>query len=181
MSSTRVLPQLSTARLELRPAGLTDVDALQALWAEPLVRRFLWDDREVTREMARAQLEEALAQDERGLGLWTLWPHGAPRLMGCAGLLPASTAAQLEPRLAGMIEPVVALAPTAWKRGYAHEALMELLRHARDELGLAELCGVTDVPNVDSDRMLRRAGFEPLGECDGPKYRLRTYLWRSAR
>jgi hypothetical protein len=35
---------------------------------------------------------------------------------------------------------------------------------------------LTDVPNAASDRMLRRAGFVPLGETAGPRYPLRTYL-----
>jgi RimJ/RimL family protein N-acetyltransferase len=98
-------------------------------------------------------------------------------VVGCAGLLPVTTAAESEPRLAGLVEPLVALRPEAWGRGLAAEALGALQHHAADALGLARLAGVTDVPNAASDRMLRRAGFRPLGECDGPAHRLRTYLW----
>lgn len=41
------------------------------------------------------------------------------------------------------------------------------------------LAGVADVPNVRSDRMLRRAGFDVPGEVPEPRHALRTYLWQA--
>jgi RimJ/RimL family protein N-acetyltransferase len=169
---------------------LSDVDALWALWSDPDVRRFLWDDRSITREEAAATVSDCLALRDQGLGLWLLLrvhdpsesadsDESAP--IGCAGLLPVTTAAEYEPRLAGLVEPLVALAPNAWHRGYAHEALTTLLAYASTTLGFARLAGVTDVPNVASDRMLRRAGFVVLGESAGPRHPLRTYVWDAAR
>jgi RimJ/RimL family protein N-acetyltransferase len=184
-----VQPTLTTPRLVLRPARPADLDALWALWTAPEVRRFLWDDRAVTRAEAADALADCLALGDRGLGLWIVGARAAgaaaggapaadaPAPLGCAGLLPVDVAAAYEPRLAGLVEPLVALAPAAWRRGYAGEALAALQAHARGALGLARLAGVTDVPNAASDRMLRRAGFAPLGEADGPRHRLRTYLW----
>ncbi len=170
-------PTLVTPRLRLRPVTSTDTDALWALWTTPEVRRFLWDDRTITRDEAAATVQDGLALGGDGLGLWMIEaePSGAP--LGCAGLLPATTAAEFEPRLAGLMEPLVALAPEAWGHGYAEEALRALLAHATDTLGLASLAGVTDVPNTRSDRMLRRVGFTVLSEVPGPRYELRTYLW----
>jgi RimJ/RimL family protein N-acetyltransferase len=162
----RVQPTFETQRLQLRPATLADLDALWALWTAPAVRRFLWDDRAITRDEAAA-----------ALGLWVIEARGEVGATGCAGLLPVSTAAEHDPRLAGLVEPLVALAPAAWGRGYAGEALAALLGHAAGALGLARLAGVTDGPNVASDRMLRRAGFRVLGEVPGPRHGLRTYLW----
>lgn len=138
-------PALSTARLSLRPVTLGDVDTLRTVWTDPLVRKYLWDDREISREEAATTL-------------------AAGTLLGCADLLPVSTAAEYDPRLAGLVEPLVALTPRAWGRGYAAEALAGLQRYARSALGLERLAGVTDVPNAASDRMLRRAGCRVLGE-----------------
>lgn len=183
-----MLPALRTPRLALRPAAAGDLDALWALWTEPSVRRFLWDDRIVERDEAAATLAECVALAERGLGLWLVHPLAADaeapapdEPVGCAALLPVSTAADFEPRLAGLVEPLVALHPRAWGRGYAAEALAAAQRHAVEALGLDRLAGVTDVPNLASDRMLRRAGFVPLGECAGPRHPLRTYVWRAPR
>jgi RimJ/RimL family protein N-acetyltransferase len=168
-------PTLATRRLTLRPADARDLDALHAIWATPEVRRYLWDDQEVTRAMAEAALADALALGASGLGLWVLEAREA--VIGCAGLFPVRTAAEHEPRIAGMTEPLVALSPAVWGRGYAGEALAALLAYAAETLGLDRLAGVTDVPNTASDRMLRRAGFEVLGETTGPRYPMRTYLW----
>lgn len=176
-------PALQTTRLALRPATLADVDALWALWTTPAVREFLWDDREIARDEAMATLADCVALGAQGLGLWMLNelgppPPGTGSFLGCAGLLPVSTAAEYDARLTGLIEPLVALTPSAWGRAYATEALAELVRYSSRALGLTRLAGVTDVPNTRSDRMLRRAGFTVLGEVAGPRYPLRTYLWR---
>jgi RimJ/RimL family protein N-acetyltransferase len=174
-------PTLLTVRLALDPAGADDLDALWALWTDPDVRRYLWDDRVVARHEAEAVLADCAGLAPGGLGLWMLRPRrdgGArPAALGCAGLLPVGAIAAAEPRLAGLVEPVVALAPAAWGRGYAAEALGALLGHATGALGLARVAGFTDAPNAASDRMLRRAGFRPLGEVPGPRHRIRTYLY----
>jgi RimJ/RimL family protein N-acetyltransferase len=88
----------------------------------------------------------------------------------------ASTAAEYDPRLAGAIEPLAAFAPAVWGRGYATEALAAVVRHAFEQLGLAQLAAVVDVPNEASRSLARRLGFEITGECEGPRYRLRTYV-----
>ena len=170
-------PPLDTHRLALRPARSSDVDELWALWTDDRIRRYLWDDREITRDEAAATLADCLALADQGLGLWLVMHRAAP--IGCAALLPVSTAAEYEPRLAGLVEPLVALRPSAWGQGFAQEALGALLTHASAGLGLTQLAGVSDVPNVASDRMLRRAGFKVLSETAGPRYPLRTYLWRA--
>lgn len=109
-------PTLVTARLVLRPATETDGEALWTLWTDPLVRRFLWDDRVIDRNEAMATVTECCALAPQALGLWMLeanrnepspspFPDGT--VVGCAGLLPVSVAAEFEPQLAGLIEPLV--------------------------------------------------------------------------
>jgi ribosomal-protein-alanine N-acetyltransferase len=181
MSTPGTQPVFTTARLELVPTQLSDVDTLWAIWTDPAVRRFLWDDRAINRDEATATITDCLALATEGLGLWTIVvPAMNDARVGCAGLLPVSTAAEFEPRLAGLVEPIVALAPGVWRHGYASEALDALVTYASTNLGLPRLAGVSDVPNVSSDRMLRRAGFVVLSEVPGPRYRLRTYVWEPA-
>jgi [ribosomal protein S5]-alanine N-acetyltransferase len=176
-------PTFTTSRLVLRPAEPADLDTLWALWTDAAVRRFLWDDRVIDRDDAAATLADCLALSAEGLGLWLIQGREAqgtddtPNVsLGCAGLLPVSSAATYEPRLASLVEPLVALTPGVWGRGYAQEALAALVSHAHTTLGLPRLAAVTDVPNVASDRMLRRAGFTVLSEQPGPRFPLRTYL-----
>ena len=167
---------LHSQRLVLQPVGGADLDELWRFWTTPEVRRFLWDDRLITRDEAASTIADCEALAERGLGLWVLRSSEAAPLIGCAGLFPVMTAATYEPRLAGFVEPLVALTPENWGHGYAVEALQALIGYATSHLGLTQLAAVTDMPNVRSDLMLRRAGFVELSETDGPKYRLRTYL-----
>lgn len=169
------LPALSTTRLALAPATRGDVEALWAIWRDPDVRRYLFDDTPVTRERAVEVFDSCLALVPEGLGLWTVCRRGAAPVIGCVGLLRVTSIADYDPRLAGAVEPLAAFTPSVWGNGYAHEALAAALAYGFGSLGLAKMAAVTDVPNDASDRMVRRAGFHISGECDGPKYRLRTY------
>ncbi|MEP0746976.1 MULTISPECIES: hypothetical protein [unclassified Coleofasciculus] len=44
---------LHTDRLRLRPCQMDDLDSLHELWIDTDVRRFLFDDRLISREEAR--------------------------------------------------------------------------------------------------------------------------------
>ncbi len=97
--------------------------------------------------------------------------------MGCAALLPVGTSAEYYPPFAGAVEPLIALAPAFWGRGYAQEALTALIEYAIGTLRLDRLVAVNDVPNAASDRLLQRLGFVSCAETDGPRYRLRHYTF----
>jgi ribosomal-protein-alanine N-acetyltransferase len=169
------LPRFFTERLQLRPAAASDLDALWAIWRDPDVRRYLFDDRTVTRELAGEALGDCLGMNDAGLGLWIVTVHGDEAPIGCVGLLRVGKMAEYDPTLAGKVEVLAALAPSVWGRGYAREALGRLVVYAVDTLGSSELAGVCDVPNLASDRMLKGLGFMPQLECEGPRYRIRTY------
>lgn len=173
-------PPLSTPRLSLEPAADTDLDVLWAIWRDPDVRRYLFDDQPVTRERAAGIVLDCLAQRADGLGLWMMRERSAAEVIGCAGLLRVATSAQYDPRLTGAIEPLVVLAPRVWRRGYAREALDAILAYGFGALGLPQIAAVNDAPNAASDRLVRHLGFRLAGECDGPHYRMRTY-WLTAR
>jgi ribosomal-protein-alanine N-acetyltransferase len=169
-------PILDTARLRLRPAGEADIQELWALWREPQVRQFLWDNVVIDRNRARETIHDFEAVAAQGLGLWTIVQRDdSAGLVGCAALTRVGTAAQYYPPIAGAVEPLVALARRFWYRGYGVETLTVLVEYATETLLLERLVGVTDVPNIASDRLLRRVGFVPCAETDGPRHRLRHY------
>ena len=169
-------PTFETTRLTLVPAAASDLETLWALWSDREVRRFLFDDQEVSRELATEVLSGLLAAAPRGLGLWLARERASAAAIGCGALMPVGNAAEYEPALAGLVEPMAALHPAWWGRGYATEALRALVDHAFGALDLPRIAGVTDVPNEASHRMLLRLGFILRGECAGPHYRLRTYM-----
>lgn len=51
-------PILESPRLRLRPVAPDDSAALWALWCDPDVRRYLWDDRVISREEADARVAD---------------------------------------------------------------------------------------------------------------------------
>lgn len=159
------------------PATPNDVDALWAVWREPDVRRYLFDDQPVTRErVVEILVERALPQAKRNLGLWTVRARRVTRVIGAVALLQVDDAiAAYDTRLAGGVEPVASFAPAAWGLGYATEALEPLLHHGFTACGLEEIVAVVDVPNEASHRLVRRLGFRMTGEADGPYYRMRMY------
>ena len=178
---THILPTLQTPRLTLRAAQRDDLDALQRIWNEQLVRRYLFDDSPVDNVLASSVLESCISVAGNGYGLWILSARASQAVVGCASLLQAAVAAEHEPRLAGLLEPMVALEPQYWGMGYASEALAAVLDHAFRALAVPTVSAVNDVPNAASERMLLRANFSPLSEVDGPRYRMRTYILSRSR
>ena len=176
-----MLLNLTTPRLALCPATDADLDALWRLLTDPQVRRYLCDDRVLSRAEVQAMLAESIAQWPAGMGLWML--RGQEDLVGCISLHAVSPGVVAHaPDLAGEIEPTIALAPDYWSRGYAAEALAAAVAYAFDALGLGHLVAVVDEPNARSHRLMMRVGFIPTGgTATGPRYPLRTYhLARSA-
>ena len=147
-----MLLNLTTPRLALCPATDADLDALWRLLTDPQVRRYLCDDRVLSRAEVQAMLAESIAQWPAGMGLWML--RGQEDLVGCIGLHAVSPGVVAHaPDLAGEIEPTIALAPDYWSRGYAAEALAAAVAYAFDALGLGHLVAVVDEPNARSHRL----------------------------
>ena len=166
---------LHTKRLILQPARSSDVNVLQFLWSQPEVRRFLFDDQEVSYELAERVLSSALECAPNGYGMWLVYLQNQTELLGCVGLMPATTAAEYEPALDGLLEPLAAFSAVHWHKGYAGESLTKVLDYAFNSLDQSRLCAVNDVPNKASERMLKKLGFDALSEVQGPIDRLRTY------
>ncbi len=170
-----MLPTFTTARLRLEPLRAADGDRLHGLLIRPEVRRYLCDDVIVDRAQVDAMLREAAAHASRGLGLWSLATSGGDWI-GVLGLQPVSgPAAQAWPGASGEVEPLIALHPGAWGRGYAGEALSRAVVYAFDDLGRGCLVALVDEPNERSRRLLERAGFAPVGARPGPTHPLRAY------
>jgi ribosomal-protein-alanine N-acetyltransferase len=170
-----MLPILRTRQLELRSARSDDLEALWGLLTQPEVRRYLCDDVVLTREQVGALLAESLTHADAGLGLWMIQADEV-RPIGCVGLQPVSgAAATIAPGLAGEVEPLVALVPTCWRRGFATEALAAVLTYGFGVLRLPRVVALVDLPNTASHRLLQRLAFRTLGEIAGSRHRLRVH------
>jgi ribosomal-protein-alanine N-acetyltransferase len=155
---------LSTGCLRFEPITPADPDCLHHLLIEPDVRRYLCDDAVLSREQVEALMQQAAACWPRGLGLWSLLAADGAWI-GIIGLKPVShAAAAAYPNAAGRLEPLAALLPQAWGRGYAAQALSQVAAYASEDLEEGRLVVLVDEPNACS-----------LGFSNGPASRLKAW------
>jgi RimJ/RimL family protein N-acetyltransferase len=153
MADSAAEPTLMTARVCLRPLGVADVPALHCFWAEPKVRRYLWDNEIISQDRVAAIVDESAASFlALGIGLFALEVAERPGvLVGFCGLR----------RLAGsgQIELLYGILPAYWGEGLVAEAAREILRYGFEHCGIARVVGVTDTPNQRSVRVMQRIGM----------------------
>jgi RimJ/RimL family protein N-acetyltransferase len=137
--------------LRLRPCQIDDLDFLYELWIDPDVRRFLFDDRQISREEARSFIEASRATFTKcGYGIWLFFEHQSDRIAGFAGLLQSPE---------GLPNLIFATQPQFWGRGYATEAASAVLEQAFAILGITKVVADVDEPNKVSIQVLERLGM----------------------
>lgn len=153
---------LRTERLRLDPVASEDVDALHALFTDPVVRRWLLDDRVVPRRWTAAEVERSRRSfAEHGWGLWCLrLPDGDPGPIGFTGFREFH-----EPPV---LELIWGLHPDHHGRGLATEAARAALRYGFERLGLDPIRTSIDAPNAPSLRVARRLGMREVRRAPGP-------------
>ncbi|HXG21896.1 MAG TPA: GNAT family N-acetyltransferase [Methylomirabilota bacterium] len=164
------IAQIETARLRFRPFTLDYVDVLHHLWIDPDMRRYLWDDKIISRETAEEVVRASLASfAAHRFGMWALRFPTDDTIIGFCGLRFFDEPPQ--------VEILYGIAPAYWGQGLATEAAHAVLRYGFAELQLARIWGGTDGLNVASLRVLEKLGMTyektvpmPLGA--GPYYSL---------
>jgi ribosomal-protein-alanine N-acetyltransferase len=147
-----VLRPIETARLSLRPFTSGDIDALHALWMDPNVRRYLWDDTVVPRALAAEVVERAVASAAAsGPGMWSVMLRGLPLLIGFCGFRHIEQTPDIE-LLYGFYSEF-------WGQGFATEASFAALEYGFDTRLFERVHARTDTPNGASIRVLERLGM----------------------
>ena len=140
-------------RLRLSAGTLDDTDTFHALWTDAGVRRYLWDDRVIRREVAEEVIYESVQTfADAGYGQWLVSLKEDGAVIGFCGLKSNPCAPQ-------DIELLYGLYPAFWGKGYAVEASREILDHAFNALGLAYLVAEMDTPNAASARVAEKLGM----------------------
>jgi ribosomal-protein-alanine N-acetyltransferase len=148
---------LITDRLEVRRYRPDDLELLLRLHRDERVMRYAGG----TLERAASEkmfTERILAYyDERpGLGCWATFERATGE---CVGM-------HLLNNIRGdeLIQVGYLLYPEYWGRGYATEMAVRILRYGFEELRLPQIYAITDLPNVDSQKVLLKAGLRRNGE-----------------
>jgi [ribosomal protein S5]-alanine N-acetyltransferase len=153
---------LETARLLLRPPEEADLDALAAMYSDPLVTEFVGArTREETAEWITRQHERHAAD---GFGMLTVVRKEDGAVLGRAGLLVWDRRSWAPTTLRdagndGEVETGWVFAREHWGNGYATEAATASRDYALHELGRERAIALIAHDNIRSVRVARRLGM----------------------
>ena len=125
------IPIVETERLILRDHRLADFDAYVAMWADPLVTRFIGGRPRSREESWIRFLRHAGMWRHVGFGFWAIEEKASGRFIGEAGFLELRR--DIEPSIEGTLEAGWAFVPDAHGKGYASEAVGAFLRWGDDQ------------------------------------------------
>lgn len=130
---------------------MDDLASIHALWIDEHVRRFLFDDQQVSLDDARAFLEASMANfEQHEYGLWLIFTNDK-ELAGFAGFLRSEDEA---PNL------IYGIDPRFCGHGYATEAARAVLDYGLEKLELSKVKADVDEPNEASVRVLEKLGMK---------------------
>jgi RimJ/RimL family protein N-acetyltransferase len=163
-TAPRAIPVMETVRLRLRPHRPDDFDCSAALWADPIVTRYI-GGHPLTREEVWGRL---LRYDGHwamlGFGYWALEDKTSGAFLGELGF--ADLQREIEPRLDGMAEIGWVLAPQHHGKGYATEAVRAIIEwgdaHLHTNRGTNRMVARIHPENVASRRVAEKFAFREL-------------------
>jgi RimJ/RimL family protein N-acetyltransferase len=163
------LALLRTERILLRPWTGEDVDALHELWTASDVRRYLWDDAVITRNLAAKVVESHLVTAAKHrIGYWAL--HIPPTrsaeapIGGFCGFRFIDDGPE--------IELMYGLQPEHWRKGLATEACRAALQYLWCSTEYQRVYARTDPPNRQSVQVMVRLGMTNVSTTES----IITYL-----
>jgi [ribosomal protein S5]-alanine N-acetyltransferase len=144
--------EIETARIRMRPFKQEDIDDIHHLWIDPGVRKYLWDDVEITREQATSVVEGSIESFKaRGFGFWVITLKGEESIIGFCGF-----------RLFGdppEVEILYGLFPQYWGEGLTTEAARAMIRCGFEENRFDRIFAGADPPNKVSFRVMEKTGM----------------------
>lgn len=147
------LPQLSGARVHLRPFRTDDLGDFYALHSDPEVMRYWSFPAWTERAQADAYFASALAgRNANAMLCWVIALNESDRLIGAVTLFGID-------RSQGRAEIGYSLQSAHWGHGYAQEALREMLGYAFGALALRRIEADIDPRNSSSCQLVERLGF----------------------
>jgi ribosomal-protein-alanine N-acetyltransferase len=146
---------METERLTLRHLEPSDLDPLYRLYRDPEIRRY-FPDGTLTRDETKREIEwfRNGHPTHPDLGLWATVERRTAALIGRCGLLPWNIDGEPEVELAFLISK------SRWRQGFATEAALAIVDHARSQLGLGRLICLITPGNEGSVKVAGRVGMK---------------------
>lgn len=141
-----------TERLIIRPLTLQDKDNFFLLNGSEEVMRYIRPVK--TKEENDAQLEQIVAiPSTPENGRWAVVDKASRSFIGSFAIIPIPS----EPEKTQLGYSFI---PEAWGKGYASELAQAGLKYFLDNTTVPEIYGVTETPNIPSQKVLLKAGFQ---------------------
>lgn len=151
------IPTIETERLILRGHRVDDFDAHAALWADPVVTRFIGGVPQ-TREQAWVRLLRHLGMwQAMGFGFWAVTDKATGRLLGEAGFHDLKR--DVSPSIEGTLETGWGFLPDAHGKGIATETVSAVIAWGRQNHPRMRITCLIDPQNVASIRVAEKQGF----------------------
>lgn len=146
----------TTQRLLVRHFTSSDRDNYFALQSNPDVMQFIRPPR--TREESDTFLREKIlaASPREYKGYWAVEEKHTRLFVGCFVIIPI-------PGDEEKTQLGYSFLPEHWGKGYATEVTREGVNYFYNRTPLPELYGITEIPNVASQKVLLKAGFKLTG------------------
>jgi len=148
---------LETERIAFSRWTQDDYDLAFLLWGDESVTRYIsktgkFTEREI---MKRLHIEIENEKNFR-VQYWPIFEKATDELIGCCGLRPYN----IEERI---YEIGFHLRHRYWGRGLASEAARATIQYSLDTLNAAELFAGHNPNNAESEKILKKLGFEYIG------------------
>lgn len=142
-----------TDRCRLNAVTSSHVEILHTLWTLPEVKKYLWDDEDISLSLVEELITKSIEYHHRKeFGLWVVHLQEENSVIGFGGFWPFH-----EPQ---RIELLYGLKPNYWGQGYATEIATALLGYGKDTLSMQAILASTDEPNRASLAVLHRLGMQ---------------------
>ena len=151
------IPILETERLKLRPHTLEDFPHCAAMWADPVVTRFIGGKPSTEQQSWMRMLGYAGHWALMGYGYWAVVEKASGQYVGEVGF--ADFQRELEPSIKGIPELGWALVASRHGQGYATEALRAAAAWGDARFGAARTVCLIDAANLASLRVAEKLGY----------------------
>jgi ribosomal-protein-alanine N-acetyltransferase len=153
-----------TERLILRELVVEDETAMFELDSDPEVHRYVGNSPVESIEQIQDIIEFIQKQyEENGVGRWAVIEKSSNKFIGWAGLKLFKNEMNNH---SNFYELGYRLIKSYWGKGYATEAALASVKYGIEKLGLKEIYAMTDVENINSKKVLEKAGFKYIETFD---------------
>jgi RimJ/RimL family protein N-acetyltransferase len=154
---------LATDRLRLRLLTLEDARFILRLVNEPSWLEFIGDKGVRNEDDARTYLAQGPLDmyAKMGFGLYLVELRDGATPIGICGLIKRDSLPDVDIGFAYL--------PEFQRKGYAHEAAIAVLAHARNDYALKRIVAITSPQNRSSIRLLKKLGMTLEQQLDLPR------------